>query len=83
MDFNIQRVYYGLPHAMYAPIFHYIFFSMEDPGVFFAHFSMTTHTDFQFAAAVVQTLWLVMVALAKNWLSVHYTWSCHGASHTV
>ena len=43
---------------------------------------MTTRArDFKFAGAIVQRLYLVMVALTKNRLSVQYGWFFHGRSH--
>ena len=43
---------------------------------------MTTRArDFKFAGAIVQRLYLVMVALTKNRLSAQYGWFCHGRSH--
>ena len=45
---------------------------------------MTTRArDFKFAGAIVQRLYLVMVALTKNRLSAQYGWFCHGRSHIV
>ena len=41
----------------------------------------TRARDFKFAGAIVQRLYLVMVALTKNRLSVQYGWFCHGRSH--
>ena len=42
---------------------------------------MTTRAgDFKFAGAIVQRLYLVIVALTKNRLSVQYGWFCHGRS---
>ena len=42
---------------------------------------MTTRArDFKFAGAIVQRLYLVMVALTKNRLSAQYGWFCHGRS---
>ena len=43
---------------------------------------MTTRAkDFKFAGAMVQRLYLVVVALTKNRLSAQYGWFCHGRSH--
>ena len=44
---------------------------------------MTTRArNFKFAGAIVQRLYLVMVALTKNRLSAqYYGWFCHGRSH--
>ena len=43
---------------------------------------MTTRArDFKFAGAIVQRLYLVMVALTKNRLSAQYGWFCHERSH--
>ena len=51
-------------------------------GYILAHISMTTRArDFKFAGAIVQRLYLVMVALTKNRLSAQYGWFCHGRSH--
>ena len=45
---------------------------------------MTTRArDFKFAGAIVQRLYLVMVALTKNRLSAQYGWFCHGRSHII
>ena len=45
---------------------------------------MTTQArDFKFAGAIVQRLYLVMVALTKNRLSAQYGWFCHGRSHII
>ena len=45
---------------------------------------MTTRArDFKFAEAIVQRLYLVMVALTKNRLSAQYGWFCHGRSHII
>ena len=41
----------------------------------------TIARDFKFAGAIVQRLYLVMVALTKNRLSAQYGWFCHGRSH--
>ena len=53
-------------------------------GYILAHMSMTTQArDFKFAGAIVQRLYLVMVALTKNRLSAQYGWFCHGRSHNI
>ena len=53
-------------------------------GYILAHISMTTRArDFKFAGAIVQRLYLVMVALTKNRSSAQYGWFCHGRSHII
>ena len=65
-------------HAMYVAMHFLQYFSTGDPGVFFAHISMTAWaTDFKFAGAAVQRLWLVMVALSQSRLSVRFVVEDH------
>ena len=59
-------------------------FLLRAIGYILAHISMTTRArDFKFAAAIVQRLYLVMVALTKNLLSAQYGCFCHGRSHII
>ena len=67
-----QQVY-GLPHATYIAMFIEIFAKLKygRPGYTFAH--MTTRArNFKSAGAIVQRLYLVMVALTQTFFSTLY-----------
>ena len=70
---------------MYIAMFHYVFCKPLVRVIwvcFYSHlYDYTWAKDFKFTGAIVQKLYLVMVALTQNWLSAYYAWFFHGGSH--